>query len=1392
MEKIKSSFKLSSRKHEKILRALYRAGRRKAILEHGNHAKDTSSSSVSSSDEEGLKSGSNVSKSGAHTSNTGTVTGVGAAGAAAGAGAAYGHHQHDKHEAERSTATGTGPGAAAGAAGAAYGHQRTDLGNFQSSKGHVVSLPPRVSRQPLEQSYGGDFTNSKNPTEVGTGQTHVVDNAQPHYDNNAEAVKGSGKFFDPQDTQGGLYGKSASGHTGHSGQTGGDSHGKAALGAGAGAGALGAAALAGGVGRGKSGEHSDATQAQVAQNKNLKTQPSAYYEQDEIERQAYVQGQKQAEHDRKHSSNTGSSKAGGPGYVTSDKSSSGRNPTEAHSQNKSAYNEGGLDSAIGDTRGNHSKTAAGAGGAAGAAAVGAGIAHHNSQPSGTNKSVDGDQVHAGHAPSSKEFDYDSEMKRLDKNIDSTQRELDSYGQPGAGATAGTTGTTGAIGTTGTTSAPSGSATGALAGKTLDPAASSPNEKSNRGILGAAAAALGFGSAGAYAAHRADGKEDTTASKGPSEAASVASLYNQPGVTSGKSTAGTHGVESDAYNAGVQKGAYDSGASKGAYDSGASKGAYDSGATKGAYDSGVTTGAFDSGHNKGISTDPTSTHSYSTGPSSTHHASTHPTTDTSGHNPGLLAGAAGAVGAVGAAGAAALGFGGKDKDATKEHPEGCGAATSATSSHPNATSKSRDTTGIPSSGYDDTTTGSHKGTVATPASATGAGVGAGDLELSESQHKTDPRSSKTGHSDLKDASTNEHHTSYTKEAAAVAAGAGAAGTAAAYGASGNKSVHPDKLTTNTYGVGEIGGANGLTGEDSTAKPHGGSNTGSSGSGFNSKDKLTAGTDSHHSHKKETAAAGAGLGAGATAAGTSGSKSIHPDKLSTDTRGVGDVGGPNGLTGEDNSAKTYGGSHSGSGFSKDKLTAGTDSHSSHKKEAAAAGAGLGAAGAGVAHHSDKSSKDSSNFASGSSVPPASGTTSTGATTQSNTGYSGTDPTTHGTAYPDTNESGVLGSTKATIAAAGAAAAGAFGYEGYNQYYKGDKDRETDASAKHSSTASAVGTGTVGDDPALKDPAVSKATEGTDAPLSGQAAKAGKTSNSGIPETAAVGGAGALAHDKDTSDATSSTSSTPSKKGGFLSRFGFGGADKDSDISTRSTTDSTDKPISDSVGKSAVAEPTTGTRSATDSTPTDHHNSTALNAATGGIIGGVLGSAAAAVGLSGQPKTQNTDSLVEKAAGYDDVNDATPHKSTKSTFDTDTTNKKSDIAGVQEISNLNSHKLDSNESKNKSSTTTDHSYHNLEADVVDHNKKHGHNDGRSLIEIAEDNDPSIEKLSHHKGVKNALELTADEPTQTGGDEVQPLPQGFYEKPQNEFIKTGGKRGNLSDPPVADESSPRHRTPH
>lgn len=75
-----------------------------------------------------------------------------------------------------------------------------------SSNGRFVSSPPKVSRVPIHQSYGGDYSNGKDPIDLTQGGT-PIENKDPQYSNVSKTLEGEGSFFEPKDTQGGVYKK---------------------------------------------------------------------------------------------------------------------------------------------------------------------------------------------------------------------------------------------------------------------------------------------------------------------------------------------------------------------------------------------------------------------------------------------------------------------------------------------------------------------------------------------------------------------------------------------------------------------------------------------------------------------------------------------------------------------------------------------------------------------------------------------------------------------------------------------------------------------------------------------------------------------------------------------------------------------------------------------------------------------------------------------------------------------------------------------------------------------------------------------------------------------------------------------------------------------------------
>lgn len=169
-----------------------------------------------------------------------------------------------------------------------------------SSNGRVVSSPPKVSRIPISKSYGGDFSNGKDPVDLTQGGT-PIENSDPQYSNVSKTVDGEGAFFDPRDTQGGVYREHRSSSEHQDDTLVKSSHKDPQT------------IVPGGVAIGEYGKHSEATQAEL---KNKYTnEPAASLagiglfskeDQKELETELYNAGRRQGAEDSK-SKNDGSS-----------------------------------------------------------------------------------------------------------------------------------------------------------------------------------------------------------------------------------------------------------------------------------------------------------------------------------------------------------------------------------------------------------------------------------------------------------------------------------------------------------------------------------------------------------------------------------------------------------------------------------------------------------------------------------------------------------------------------------------------------------------------------------------------------------------------------------------------------------------------------------------------------------------------------------------------------------------------------------------------------------------------------------------------------------------------------------------------------------------------------
>ncbi|KGU17966.1 hypothetical protein MEM_01089, partial [Candida albicans L26] len=398
----------ASKSHQKVIDEAYSEGRKFFHLKHSSSKGNIGSSSGSASG-----SGSSVEQGGKHSKDQHHDI----------LRQAYKEgqklfHYHAKHGVSSSTSQkqGTSPstyasagvgaaaGAGAGAVGASTGsgspktpstprenksttssvasglsHDREVIA--ESSIGRVVTSPPRRSREPLEHTIPGDFANEKRPTDstvvvgggaAAAGSGNAASGAQstnasvdaPRYTDGAETVKGSGKYFDPKDTQGVL-------------------------------------------GATKTDKDADAynerTKAEYHDLSNLKTKPS--YPEGTVEKGgdletvknlAYEEGKKKGKLD-------GDNGAFGTSNQSSTNFSSNSNPVEEkeiHQENKSAYNPGGVSAVFEENTtgpqatksnaksGSSGNTAAGvaSGAAAGAGLAGVAASSGNSKQSSNDKS----------------------------------------------------------------------------------------------------------------------------------------------------------------------------------------------------------------------------------------------------------------------------------------------------------------------------------------------------------------------------------------------------------------------------------------------------------------------------------------------------------------------------------------------------------------------------------------------------------------------------------------------------------------------------------------------------------------------------------------------------------------------------------------------------------------------------------------------------------------------------------------------------------------------------------------------------------------------------------------------------------------------------------------------
>lgn len=164
------------------------------------------------------------------------------------------HRGTSAHSATSSTATTGGHTVSRDAEGSISSSDSNII--TSTSTGKLLSSPPRVQRKPIDKQLAGDFTNHKKPIEkdvIAGNQTatkntskksDLVENSNPAYTDESTVREGSGYYFNPKDTQAGVYNNK------------------------------------------DAGDYSEATQAKIDKNHKLKTEPTAYT----IEREAYEAG----------------------------------------------------------------------------------------------------------------------------------------------------------------------------------------------------------------------------------------------------------------------------------------------------------------------------------------------------------------------------------------------------------------------------------------------------------------------------------------------------------------------------------------------------------------------------------------------------------------------------------------------------------------------------------------------------------------------------------------------------------------------------------------------------------------------------------------------------------------------------------------------------------------------------------------------------------------------------------------------------------------------------------------------------------------------------------------------------------------------------------------------
>ncbi|CUM57401.1 uncharacterized protein AC631_02754 [Debaryomyces fabryi] len=557
------------------------------------------------------------------------------AGTGAGATGAYG-----SNTAGQSTGTGTGAGS----------RETTGAGAGTGAKPATAATVGAAAAAGAVAGAAGTAAYAGSKGKNNSGNHGVIENDRPSYSDDASKKEGTGVFFDPRDTQGGVYGHN------------------------------------------NGSEMSEATKAELNRQRNLKTHPSAYYEEqrqkeqqnsviDDIKNSAYNEGQAQGSRDAKTEQHQKDQAAQESGQESSSKYN---DPEKEHAKNKSAWNRDGVTTAAAEARGqsgtNTSNSlyserglgAAAAGAAAGGAGA-AGLAAHSNKKSaadnaygsgtaaGTNKTYSTDTTAVGAANASadlsdSDYDYDRQIKELDRRIASTQKEIDQVNASGSGVYGASASTPS---TSAGTSSVSKQASGTAGSGQIDPrttATSAEQENSsNKGLLAGTGIAAAIAGAAGYVGLGGKSHEKET----------VDDAYGQGVKNASANTGASKSILDEAYKQGVISGSYDAGKEYFRQESSKKKSA------AGAAGSSSTAPGTGTYKDKDVAT----TDIYLKEDSSTVVSSqTNASNDDSSNKTGILAGSGIAAAIAGAAGYVGLGGKSHDKETVDEaYEEGIKAA-----------------------------------------------------------------------------------------------------------------------------------------------------------------------------------------------------------------------------------------------------------------------------------------------------------------------------------------------------------------------------------------------------------------------------------------------------------------------------------------------------------------------------------------------------------------------------------------------------------------------------------------------------------------------------------------------------------------------------------------------